>query len=88
MELPGSCAIGNGIYFGSPIRLPYAGEAGERNNFRGDGYFSPGQTIIPDSFQVAILLARENEAAGAADAAACIDPSVGTVLLKNGWGRR
>jgi hypothetical protein len=32
-------AIGNGIYFGSPIRLPYAGEAGERNNFRGDGYF-------------------------------------------------
>jgi hypothetical protein len=32
-------AIGKGIYFGSPIRLPYAGEAGERNNFRGDGYF-------------------------------------------------
>lgn len=32
-------AIGNGIYSGSPIRLPYAGEAGERNNFRGDGYF-------------------------------------------------
>jgi len=32
-------AIGTGIYFGSPIRLPYAGEAGERNNFRGDGYF-------------------------------------------------
>jgi hypothetical protein len=24
---------------GSPIRLPYPGEAGERNNFRGDGYF-------------------------------------------------
>jgi Carboxypeptidase regulatory-like domain/TonB dependent receptor len=32
-------AIGNGIYFGSPIRLPYAGEAGQRNNFRGDGVF-------------------------------------------------
>jgi hypothetical protein len=32
-------AIGNGIYFGSPIRLPYAGEAGERNDFRGDGVF-------------------------------------------------
>jgi hypothetical protein len=31
-------AIGNGIYYGSPIRLPYAGEAGQRNNFRGDGY--------------------------------------------------
>jgi hypothetical protein len=34
-----SSAIGNGIYYGSPIRLPYAGEAGQRNNFRGDGYF-------------------------------------------------
>jgi len=31
-------AIGNGIYTGTPIRLPYAGEAGQRNNFRGDGY--------------------------------------------------
>jgi hypothetical protein len=33
-------------------------------------------------------VARQNEAARAADAAAWIDPSVGTVLLKNGWGRR
>ncbi len=32
--------------------------------------------------------ARQNEAARAADAAACIDASVGTILLKNGWGRR
>ena len=32
-------AIGSGIYYGSPVRLPYAGEAGERNNFRGDGFF-------------------------------------------------
>ena len=32
-------AINNGISTGSPIRLPYPGEAGERNNFRGDGYF-------------------------------------------------
>jgi hypothetical protein len=32
-------AINNGIYFGDTIRLPYAGEAGQRNNFRGDGYF-------------------------------------------------
>jgi hypothetical protein len=33
-------------------------------------------------------IARQNEAARAADAAACIDTSLGTVLLKNGWGRR
>lgn len=32
-------AINNGIATGSPIRLSYPGEAGERNNFRGDGYF-------------------------------------------------
>lgn len=32
-------AINNGISTGSPIRIPYPGEAGERNNFRGDGYF-------------------------------------------------
>lgn len=32
-------AINNGVMNGSPIRLPYPGEAGERNNFRGDGYF-------------------------------------------------
>jgi hypothetical protein len=33
-------------------------------------------------------IARENEAARAADAAACIDTSVGTARLKNGWRRR
>ena len=32
-------AINNGVATGSPIRLPYPGEAGQRNNFRGDGYF-------------------------------------------------
>ncbi len=32
-------AINQGIYNGTPVRLPYAGEAGQRNNFRGDGYF-------------------------------------------------
>ena len=32
-------AINSGTTTGSPIRLPYPGEAGERNNFRGDGYF-------------------------------------------------
>jgi hypothetical protein len=32
--------INNGIIGeGNPIRIPYPGEAGERNNFRGDGYF-------------------------------------------------
>ena len=33
-------AINNGVNTGSPVRFPYPGEAGERNNFRGDGYFS------------------------------------------------
>ncbi len=32
-------AINNGVYNGSPIRIPYPGETGQRNNFRGDGYF-------------------------------------------------
>ncbi|HLI75392.1 MAG TPA: hypothetical protein VKV02_00485, partial [Acidobacteriaceae bacterium] len=31
-------AINNGVSTGSPVRLPYPGEAGERNFFRGDGY--------------------------------------------------
>ncbi len=31
--------INAGVYNGYPVRLPYPGEAGERNNFRGDGYF-------------------------------------------------
>jgi hypothetical protein len=38
-------AIGSGIYFGSPIRLPYAGEAGSRNNYRGDGYFDIDSSV-------------------------------------------
>jgi hypothetical protein len=32
-------AINTGTSTGGPIRLPYPGEAGQRNNFRGDGYF-------------------------------------------------
>ncbi len=32
-------AINNGVSTGAPVRLPYPGEAGQRNNFRGDGYF-------------------------------------------------
>ena len=31
-------AINAGVYTGSPMRIPYPGEAGQRNNFRGDGY--------------------------------------------------
>jgi len=37
--LANPAAVGGGIYNGTPIRLPYPGEAGERNGFRGDGYF-------------------------------------------------
>ncbi len=32
-------SINSGTATGSPIRFPYPGEAGERNNFRGDGVF-------------------------------------------------
>ena len=32
-------ALNNGLQGGFPIRLPYPGEAGQRNNFRGDGFF-------------------------------------------------
>jgi hypothetical protein len=38
-------SINNGIYFGTPIRLPYAGEAGNRNTYRGDGYFDIDSSI-------------------------------------------
>ncbi len=37
-DQPGT--INNGVSSGSPVRLPYPGEAGERNYFRGDGYFN------------------------------------------------
>lgn len=39
LYFPSADAINNGVYTGSPVRLPYPGEAGQRNNFRGDGYF-------------------------------------------------
>jgi hypothetical protein len=32
-------ALNSGVVNGSPIRLAYPGEAGDRNNYRGDGYF-------------------------------------------------
>jgi hypothetical protein len=35
---PNPTAINNGISTGTPIRLPYPGETGMRNTFRGDGY--------------------------------------------------
>jgi hypothetical protein len=31
--------VNNGVNTGTPVRLPYPGEAGERNKYRGDGYF-------------------------------------------------
>jgi hypothetical protein len=31
--------VNNGVTNGSPIRLAYPGEAGQRNKYRGDGYF-------------------------------------------------
>ena len=39
---------------------------------------------LPDHGRVA----RQNEAARAADASACIDTSLGAAPLKNGWRRR
>jgi hypothetical protein len=33
-------SINTGIASGGPVRLPYPGEAGQRNNYRGDGYFN------------------------------------------------
>lgn len=33
-----AAAIDSGGTYGTPIRYPYPGEAGQRNNFRGDGY--------------------------------------------------
>ena len=32
-------ALNNGLQSGFPLRLPYPGEAGQRNNYRGDGFF-------------------------------------------------
>ncbi len=38
-------AINSGVYNGTPERLPYPGEAGQRNNFRGDGYFDVDSSL-------------------------------------------
>jgi hypothetical protein len=50
-------AINNGIYSGTPVRLPYPGEAGQRNNFRGDGYLDIDSSLtktwsLPDKMQL------------------------------------
>ena len=39
-------AISSGIFFGSPLRLPYAGEVGQRNNYRGDGFFDIDSSLM------------------------------------------
>ncbi|HKD60558.1 MAG TPA: TonB-dependent receptor [Terracidiphilus sp.] len=38
-------AIQGGVMTGSPMRLPYPGEAGQRNNFRSDGVFGIDSTM-------------------------------------------
>jgi hypothetical protein len=38
-------ALNNGIGTGFPLRYPYPGEAGNRNNFRGDGYFEQDASL-------------------------------------------
>jgi hypothetical protein len=43
--------INGGVATGSPVRLPYPGEAGERNSFRGDGYFDI-DTGLDKSWQI------------------------------------
>ena len=49
--------INSGISTGSPIRLPYPGEAGQRNNFRGDGYLDVDASLaktwdLPDRLKL------------------------------------
>ncbi len=46
MDRATAAAINNGIFTGqTPLRYPYAGEAGERNYFRGDGYFDMDSSL-------------------------------------------
>jgi Carboxypeptidase regulatory-like domain len=48
-------ALNNGIGNGSPIRYPYPGENGQRNPFRGDGYFEQDGSLAK------ILKTREGQ---------------------------
>jgi len=41
-----AAAIDGGYYTGSPMRLPYPGEAGPRNIFRGDGVFDIDSSLL------------------------------------------
>ncbi|MGA2166621.1 MAG: TonB-dependent receptor [Terracidiphilus sp.] len=50
-------AMNNGIYSGTSVRIPDAGEAGSRNNFRGDGYLDLDSSLaktwsLPDKMQL------------------------------------
>ena len=38
-------SLNNGIGSGFPLRYPYPGENGQRNNFRGDGYFEQDASL-------------------------------------------
>ena len=44
--------LNNGVTSGTPVRLPYPGEAGERNFFRGDGYLDLDSSLSK-GFQLA-----------------------------------
>jgi hypothetical protein len=48
-------ALNNGIATGSPMRYPYPGENGQRNPFRGDGYFEQDGSLAK------ILKTREGQ---------------------------
>ena len=48
-------SLNNGIASGSPLRYPYPGENGQRNNFRGDGYFEQDGSLAK------ILKTREGQ---------------------------
>ncbi len=45
-------AINSGVTAGGPIRVPYPGEAGQRNNFRGDGYIDLDSSLTK-AFKIA-----------------------------------
>jgi hypothetical protein len=47
-----AAGINTGVYSGAPVRIPYPGEAGQRNNFRGDGYFDV-DTGLSKSWRIA-----------------------------------
>jgi hypothetical protein len=47
-----AAGINTGVYSGAPIRISYPGETGQRNNFRGDGYFDV-DTGLSKSWRIA-----------------------------------